>query len=78
MAFAENTLICVQIVCVFIRRKTKQAGVYHGSVFAQLCGGVGPGALCVSQTTGVLYVARWEILATHPQRPNVRYWQVRA
>jgi sugar lactone lactonase YvrE len=39
----------------------RPAGVYHGSVFYQLTGGVGPIALCLDHNTGNLYIGHYDL-----------------
>jgi sugar lactone lactonase YvrE len=43
-----------------LRFVTRPAGVYHGSVFLQLSGGVGPSALAVHPKTGDLYIGKMD------------------
>lgn len=38
----------------------KPSGVYHGSVFVQLSGGIGPNSI-VCDKNGTLYVAQYDI-----------------
>ena len=42
----------------------KPTGVYHGSVFYQLSGGVGPSALACD-SDGTLYVASYDVRGKH-------------
>jgi hypothetical protein len=43
-----------------LRYYEKPAGVYQGSVFVQLSGGIGPSAI-TSDRNGVLYVAQYDL-----------------
>jgi hypothetical protein len=43
-----------------LRYYEKPAGVYQGSVFVQLSGGIGPSAI-TSDKNGVLYIAQYDI-----------------
>lgn len=52
-----------------LRYFEKPAGVYHGSVFVQLSGGIGPSAI-VSDRNGTLYVAQYDLRGT-PSLPSV-------
>lgn len=57
-----------------IRFFEKPAGVFHGSVFLQLSGGIGPSAI-TSDKNGVLYVAQYDLRGLssptlHSHRPK--------
>ena len=43
-----------------LRFAQRPAGVFHLSVFAQLSGGIGPGALALDEQTGTLYVGQYD------------------
>ena len=47
-----------------LRFAQRPAGVFHLSVFAQLSGGIGPGALALDEQTGTLYVGQYDFKGT--------------
>jgi aspartate beta-hydroxylase len=51
-----------------LRYFERPEGVYHGSVFYQFSGGVGPSSVAVDKE-GNIYVAQYDIL-TNPENPQ--------